>query len=52
MTADESTTLEQVLVQLAVRHGTLGANLVQFASLLKAAELGVTTTQLLGAARP
>ncbi len=42
--------LERVLAALAVRHSALGANLVQFASLLKTAELEVTTTQLLGAA--
>src|SRR3546814_3931460 len=35
---------------LSARYGALGANLVRFASLLKAAELDVTTTQLLGAA--
>ena len=48
---DDRTSLEQVLAQLSARHGTLAANLVQFASLLKAAELDVTTTQLLSAAR-
>ena len=49
--ADEPTVLEQVLAQLSVRHGALSGNLVRFASLLKAAELEVTTTQLLSAAR-
>ena len=44
-------TLEQVLAWLSVRHGALAANLVRFASLLKAAELEVTTTQVLGAAQ-
>lgn len=42
--------LDRVLHLLARRHGALGANLVQFAALLKSAELEVTTTQLLSAA--
>lgn len=42
--------IDRVLAELSTRHGDLGANLVQFAALLKAAELDVTTTQLLGAA--
>ena len=50
-TSEQSTTLERVLDHLATRHGALGANLVQFAALLKVGELDVTTTQLLGAAR-
>ena len=49
--SEERATLERVLAELEVRHGELPANLVQFASLLKAAELEVTTTQLLSAAR-
>ena len=40
-----------MIAELSVRHGAIGANLVQFAALLKAAELDVTTTQLLGAAQ-
>jgi uncharacterized protein with von Willebrand factor type A (vWA) domain len=47
----EASALQEVLAQLSTRHRALGANLVQFVSLLKAAELDVTTTQLLGAAR-
>ncbi len=43
--------LERVLAQLDTRRGTLGANLVQFAALLKAGEIEVTTTQLLSAAQ-
>ena len=50
-TVDDRATLERVLAELEVRHGTLSANLVQFAALLKAAELEVSTTQLLGAAQ-
>jgi len=46
----DAVTIDRVLAELAMRYGALGANLVQFASLLKAAELDVTTTQLLGAA--
>ena len=42
--------IDRVLAELSTRHRQLGANLVQFAALLKAAELDVTTTQLLGAA--
>ena len=49
--SDDRAVLDQVLEELPARYGALGANLVQFASLLKAAELEVTTTQLLGAAR-
>jgi uncharacterized protein with von Willebrand factor type A (vWA) domain len=48
---DDQSALERVLEHLTTRHSALGANLVQFASLLKAGELDVTTTQLLGAAR-
>ncbi|MEX1253937.1 MAG: VWA domain-containing protein [Dehalococcoidia bacterium] len=48
---DDQSALQRVLEQLATRHGALGANLVQFAALLKAGEVDVTTTQLLGAAR-
>ncbi len=43
--------LERVLAHLSTRHGAIAANLVQFASLLKAAELDVTTTQLISAAQ-
>jgi hypothetical protein len=46
----DTVTIDRVIAELASRYGALGANLVQFASLLKAAELDVTTTQLLGAA--
>jgi uncharacterized protein with von Willebrand factor type A (vWA) domain len=49
--ASDQSALERVLAHLSTRHAALGANLVQFASLLKAAELDVTTTQLLSAAR-
>ncbi len=49
--ATDSATLERVLAELSTRHGVLGANLVRFAALLKAAEIEATTTQLLGAAR-
>ncbi|MCH7719206.1 MAG: hypothetical protein IIB21_07020, partial [Chloroflexi bacterium] len=49
--SDDRAVLDQVMEELPARYGALGANLVQFASLLKAAELDVTTTQLLGAAR-
>ncbi len=48
---DSSATLERVLTQLDRRYASLGANLVQFASLLKAAELDIATVQLLSAAR-
>jgi uncharacterized protein with von Willebrand factor type A (vWA) domain len=44
-------TLEAVLVRLDKHHSSLGANLVQFAELLKAADIDVTTTQLLSAAQ-
>ena len=50
MTADRET-LDAVLAQLERRHGALSANLVQFASILKSAEVPATTAQLLGAAR-
>ena len=49
--SSSTTTLDQVLTQLAVRHDELAANLVQFVTLLKAAELEVSTTQLLSAAQ-
>jgi len=42
-------TLDHVLEELDRRHGTLSANLVQFVSLLKAADVEVTTTQLIAA---
>ena len=42
-------TFQRLLAQLESRHGALGANLVQFAALLKSAELDVTTAQLLTA---
>jgi hypothetical protein len=42
--------LDRVLAGLEGRHGALAANLVQFASLLKAGELDVTTGQVLSAA--
>jgi uncharacterized protein with von Willebrand factor type A (vWA) domain len=42
---------DRVLGELSRRQGTLGGNLVQFGALLNAAELGVTTTQLIGAAQ-
>jgi hypothetical protein len=42
--------LDLVLSALAKRHGALAANLVQFASLLKSAEIDVTTTQVIAAA--
>ncbi|MEX0786684.1 MAG: hypothetical protein WD939_08615, partial [Dehalococcoidia bacterium] len=42
--------LEDILARLETRHPTLSANLVQFVSVLKAAELDATTTQLLSAA--
>jgi uncharacterized protein len=50
MTSHDSQ-LQRVLENLQRRHGAIGANLVQFASLLKAGEIDVTTTQLLGAAQ-
>ena len=43
--------LNRVRAQMETRHGTLGANLVQFAALLKAGEIEVTTAQLLSAAQ-
>jgi hypothetical protein len=43
--------LGRVLAALAGRRTSLPANLVQFAGLLHAAELAVTTAQLVGAAR-
>jgi uncharacterized protein with von Willebrand factor type A (vWA) domain len=46
----DAVTIDRVIAELASRYGALGANLVQFGALLKAAELDVTTTQLLGAA--
>lgn len=49
--AENRATLDRVLAELDVRHGSFAANLVQFAALLKAAELAVTTAQLLDAAR-
>ena len=48
---NDGAVLERVLAQLETRHGTLGANLVQFAALLKAGEIEVTTAQLLSAAQ-
>jgi uncharacterized protein with von Willebrand factor type A (vWA) domain len=49
--ADDAGVLERVLEELSRRQETLGGNLVQFGALLNAAELGVTTTQLIGAAQ-
>ena len=48
---DEPTTLSDVLAQLDTRRGTLGANLVQFATLLSAGEIDVTTTQVIAASQ-
>jgi uncharacterized protein with von Willebrand factor type A (vWA) domain len=42
---------QDVVSQLEARHRALGANLVQFAALLKAAGLDSSTTQLLSAAQ-
>ena len=50
MTSHDSQ-LQRVLENLQRRHGAIGANLLQFASLLKAGEIDVTTTQLLVAAQ-
>ncbi len=47
----DSDTFRQLISQLEARRGALGANLVQFAALLKSGELDVTTTQLLTAAQ-
>ncbi len=51
MDARDNETFREVLAELDTRHRSLGANLVQFASLLKAGEIEVTTTQLLSAAQ-
>ena len=48
---DDGAILGRVLAELTVHHGALAADLVQFAALLKTAELDVTTAQVLGAAR-
>ena len=42
--------LDAIMIRLEERHPSLGANLVQFAALLKAAEIDVSTTQVLSAA--
>ncbi|MDZ4278530.1 MAG: hypothetical protein U1B78_05270, partial [Dehalococcoidia bacterium] len=47
---EDRAALEAVLRTLEGRHAELPANHVQFASLLKAGEIEVTTTQLVGAA--
>ncbi|MCH7699325.1 MAG: VWA domain-containing protein [Chloroflexi bacterium] len=47
--ASDSRVLDRVLTEIDRRHGSLSANLVQFAALLKAAEVAVTTTQLIAA---
>lgn len=49
--ADGSNVLDPVLAELSSRQRTLGGNLVQFGALLSAAELDVTTAQLIGAAQ-
>jgi uncharacterized protein with von Willebrand factor type A (vWA) domain len=49
--ANDGAVLERVLAQLDTRRGAIGANLVQFAALLKAGEIDLTTTQLLSAAQ-
>jgi uncharacterized protein with von Willebrand factor type A (vWA) domain len=48
---NDGAVLERVLAQLETRRGDIGANLVQFAALLKAAEIDLTTAQLLSAAQ-
>ena len=45
----EPSVLDRVLAELEERHGSLSANLVQFATLLKAAEVGLTTGQVIAA---
>ena len=45
----DSRVLDRVLAELAERHGSLSANLVQFATLLKAAEVDLTTGQVIAA---
>lgn len=49
--ADQQRVLDRVLAQLDRRHTTFSANLTQFVALLKAAEVDVTTTQLITAGR-
>lgn len=48
---NDGAVLERVLAHLDARRGAIGANLVQFAALLKAGEIDLTTTQLLSAAQ-
>ncbi|MCH8008029.1 MAG: VWA domain-containing protein [Chloroflexi bacterium] len=45
----EPRVLDRVLAELEDRHGSLSANLVQFATLLKAAEVDLTTGQIIAA---
>ena len=45
----EPRVLDRVLAELEERHGSLSANLVQFATLLKAAEVELTTGQVIAA---
>jgi uncharacterized protein with von Willebrand factor type A (vWA) domain len=48
---DSTRAVDAILIQLDQRRPLLGANLVQFAALLKAAEIDVSTTQVLRAAQ-